>query len=536
MTDTETTPQEEAQLPQPELAEPKKARKSTPKAAPGPEPEQVRKLARVLFDGTRSLHELSKEDRQILEMAAQNFNLPLTLTKKKPFRAAQERLHTRVSKELSQKKLEVLAAVLLLQQRKLKRKSLDQIGLSPSQQREALTIAALLRIAIDLDHAGSHQTRIQKIEAGRKKVWVIIEGPEAVKDATAAQYSAQLWLKIGYPEIQILEAGEATSRLLILPELMECSNLDPDDPLSEAGRKVLCYHFTEMLRHEAGTRLGEDTEELHDMRVATRRLRAAFEVFREAYEPGVLKPHLVGLRAAGRLLGAVRDLDVLIEKARAYQKGLAEAERSGIDPLVQAWESQRQAARQAMLTYFDSQEYAEFKFDFNAFLNTPGAGARRAPADRLTPYRVRELAPVLIYSRLAAVRTFAPYLEDAPIEQLHALRIEFKKLRYTVEYFREVMGKEVKDVIAELKTIQDHLGEMNDAQVASDLLRQFIETWETGQQPLPTSERQSIQAVVNYLAVCHAQRHELMVTFQQAWEKFNRQELRQKVALAIAAL
>jgi len=48
--------------------------------------------------------------------------------------------------------------------------------------------------------------------------------------------------------------------------------------MSEAGRKVLRTHFARMLANEAGTRLGEDIEELHDMRVATRRLRAVLFV------------------------------------------------------------------------------------------------------------------------------------------------------------------------------------------------------------------------------------------------------------------
>ena len=86
--------------------------------------------------------------------------------------------------------------------------------------------------------------------------------------------------------------------------------VQPDDLLAEAGRKVLRYHFTAMLRHEAGTRLGEDSEALHDMRVATRRMRAAFEVFGEVFRPKVLKTHVKRLRTAGRTLGRVRDLDV----------------------------------------------------------------------------------------------------------------------------------------------------------------------------------------------------------------------------------
>jgi CHAD domain-containing protein len=76
------------------------------------------------------------------------------------------------------------------------------------------------------------------------------------------------------------------------------------------------------------------------------------------------------------------------------------------------------------------------------------------------------LAPLLIYTRLASVRAFNAILPDASIEQLHGLRIEFKKLRYTIEFFREVLGEEARAVIDDLKALQDHLGDLNDAQGA----------------------------------------------------------------------
>ncbi len=97
---------------------------------------------------------------------------------------------------------------------------------------------------------------------------------------------------------------------------------------------------------------------------------------------------------------------------------------------------------------------------------------------------------------------------------MHALRIEFKKLRYTVEYFSEVLGKRSVEVINDLKLLQDHLGDLNDAQVATQILGEFIEGWDAQQQTLPIQERQNIEEVVNYLAERHAERHHLMVTFQ----------------------
>jgi transposase-like protein len=96
--------------------------------------------------------------------------------------------------------------------------------------------------------------------------------------------------------------------------------LEPTDSLAEAGRKVLGFHFGRMLTHEPGTRLGNDAEALHDMRVATRRMRAAFRVFGSGFRQKSVKPLLAGSRATARALGRVRDLDVFIEKLQQYQQ------------------------------------------------------------------------------------------------------------------------------------------------------------------------------------------------------------------------
>ena len=318
---------------------------------------------------------------------------------------------------------------------------------------------------------------------------------------------------------------------------LETPGVEADDLLSEAGRKVLRYHFAQMLLHEEGTRLGEDIEELHDMRVATRRMRAAFEIFADAYTNKTLKKLLKELRATGRSLGKVRDLDVFMEKAQHYLATIHEDRHVGLDLLLAGWKEQREAARVEMLVWMDSKEYIEFKRKFNLFLNTPGAGARATLLNTPVPTKVRELAPVLIYTRLATVRAYAPYLDNAPVELLHALRIEFKKLRYTVEYFQEALGKRAKDVIDLLKQMQDHLGDLNDAQVAALLLSQFIEEWEARQAELPIEERQTIDEVHHYLAYRQDERQHLMETFQEEWQKhFWQPAFRHYLAEAVAVL
>jgi CHAD domain-containing protein/transposase-like protein len=322
----------------------------------------------------------------------------------------------------------------------------------------------------------------------------------------------------------------ATARTLSSP------GMQADDPLAEAGRKVWHFLFAQMLLHEDGTLLGEDIEELHDMRVATRRMRAAFDVFSGAFAPKALKRHLKGLRRTGRTLGRVRDLDVFIDKARRYQASLPEGQQSDLEPLLVAWGQEREDARQEMSAYLRSARYLAFKQKFYEFVSTPGEGALLRSDPMPVPYLVREAAPVLIYNRLAAVRGFDTILELASLDQFHALRIEFKKLRYTLEYFREVLGGETKSIISEIKGLQDHLGDLNDARVAAELLRDFLPRWDAIQAALPVAERRGPEPILGYLASRYAERQRLMLSFKDAWRRFNRPELREKLAMAVGVL
>jgi hypothetical protein len=72
--------------------------------------------------------------------------------------------------------------------------------------------------------------------------------------------------------------------------------------------------------------------------------------------------------------------------------------------------------------------------------------------------------------------------------------------------------------------------------VACELLNEFLVKWESRQGDLPLAERLSMQPVVTYLGAMYAKRFNLMVTFPQAWETFNRTEFRQALALAVAVL
>jgi CHAD domain-containing protein len=245
-----------------------------------------------------------------------------------------------------------------------------------------------------------------------------------------------------------------------------------DDHLAEAGRKVLRFHLARMVAREAGTREGRDNEELHGMRVATRRQRAAWRVFGVAFDQKRTGRHQRRLKEVARDLGAVRDLDVLIEAGEGYQKTLAAADRPAFEPLLAKWRGQRDAARVVLINELDSDRHQRWVDEYIAFVQAEGIGTRSVGP--VEPHRVRDTMPSRIWAAYEGVRAYEPVMRWADVTTLHDLRIAAKWLRYTLEFVREALGPESAPVIERVVALQDHLGWLHDADVAAGLARAFL--------------------------------------------------------------
>ena len=245
-----------------------------------------------------------------------------------------------------------------------------------------------------------------------------------------------------------------------------------EDHIAEAGRKVLRFHLARMLAVEPGTRSGQDPEDLHKMRVATRRQRAAWRVFGHAYDGKRTKRYRIRLRDVARRLGAVRDLDVLIEHAVDYQKAQSAAEARAFEPLVASWRTRRDGARALLIQELDSDRHARWLEAYRAFVQSEGRAA--LPVAPTEAHRVRDTMPSRIWAAYEGVRAYEPALRWADVTTLHDLRIASKWLRYTLEFVREALGPEAGPLIDRVVAMQDHLGLLNDADVAAGLARRFL--------------------------------------------------------------
>jgi CHAD domain-containing protein len=323
-------------------------------------------------------------------------------------------------------------------------------------------------------------------------------------------------------------AQAAEDRNHRLPSVPKSPGIKADDSLGTAGRKVLRMHLARMLHFEAGTRSGEDPEDLHKMRVATRRMRAAWRVFDGAYRPKVQRRYVKELRAIARVLGDVRDIDVLLEDLESYISELPAPGREAVEPLRAAWRRQREVARKRMLAKLDSKGYREFVDDYLDFTESPGAAEILTPLGR--PSLVRDTAGSRILAAYEHVRAYDTVITWADVPTLHAVRIESKRLRYTMEYFSEVLPVTSRKLIAQVTEMQDHLGLMNDADVAATATREWLNLHAPH---LPSTSR---EAVGLYLDSREATVEQLRRSFRPVWRRMTGVTFRKNLGLAITQI
>jgi CHAD domain-containing protein len=298
-----------------------------------------------------------------------------------------------------------------------------------------------------------------------------------------------------------------------------------DDAIAEAGRKVLLRQFTTMLKHEAGSRTGADIEDVHDMRVATRRMRSTMRLIEPYFKPKRIRAYNAMLRRIAAALGAVRDLDVLIEDLTRYMSDGQHENAAALAEVVALLDSRRTPARAALNLLFDKGQYRRFTEDFAAFLLTPGLGVAKAD-DEPMPTTVRQLLPTIIYSHLGHVRAYDAILAEADDTTLHDLRIQFKRLRYAASLFSEVLGSSIDEYITQIRKAQDHLGRMNDIVTARGLLSAL----------LPDLSPEAAEALNGYLSTLDAEGEMLRGGVAELWRQFNLKTVQRQLANAIAAL
>jgi triphosphatase len=257
------------------------------------------------------------------------------------------------------------------------------------------------------------------------------------------------------------------------------SAVDASMTIGEVALANLRRYLSAWHLHEPGARLGDDPEELHDLRVAGRRLDAVLSQFRSTLPEPYLRIRQT-FKTVLRALGHARDLDVALGELDTFSCGLPESDREGVEPLKQHLVSERVRARAQMLSVLDSLWVRKNLQDLTSLLAAPAAASSQQPLPELA----LNAAPQLLQMRYRKLRKSADLLKpDSSMEAYHAVRGRAKKLRYLLEAVEAIYGKPADEMLRALRRWQDKLGVQQDAAVASRRLKDLAGAPPKGMSP-----------------------------------------------------
>ena len=237
-------------------------------------------------------------------------------------------------------------------------------------------------------------------------------------------------------------------------------------PMVEVARANLRRYLSVWHSHEFGARLGDDPEELHDLRVAARRLDGILRQFKSSLPAAILRIRPI-IKKVLRALGEVRDLDIALHELALFSGGLLESDRAGVEPLKRHLESERGRVRARMLSVLDTDSVQSGLEKLGSLLAAAPAAAPAA-AQQSTAELALKGAPDMIRLRYRKVRKRADKLtSDSSAEAYHEVRGRVKKLRCALEAVAVIYGKPADEMMRALRRWQESLGVQQDAAVAS---------------------------------------------------------------------
>ncbi|MEA3335704.1 MAG: CHAD domain-containing protein [Chloroflexota bacterium] len=391
--------------------------------------------------------------------------------------------------------------------------SLDQVELQAASGLGQTGENSFLELEAELLPGG----RLEELEA-------VVEFLEEVPGLVAESRSKfEQGLALARPDIDLALVSPARDgeSPALAPDPLP--GVDRHDPVAEAIRKVLRVQFEVMLANEGGSRQVDGIEAVHDMRVATRRMRSALRLYGSYFDPEVVTRFKKDLRKIGRALGRVRDLDVFEREMQRYLATVPEGQAGDLAPLREVWSVRREVARGKLNRFLDGKRYRRFARVFGHFVSTEGAGVRPGTAESPDRDQVRFRLHSHLWQLYEGVWAYQPIVADATVSQLHALRIDCKRLRYSLEFFQEVLGPEAEGLIKDVIAIQDHLGDIQDAVVAEGMMESM----------LGKSDHLADENVIAYRDFRRAEAQQLVETFPRAWPMVGGSEFRRRLAGAL---
>jgi CHAD domain-containing protein len=260
-------------------------------------------------------------------------------------------------------------------------------------------------------------------------------------------------------------------RALEPPDVTALGRVGPSPSAGDVIRAALSASVARLVAHDPGVRLGDDPEDVHQARVATRRLRSDLRTFRDLLDHDWTQALRQDLKSLGHDLGAVRDTEVLLDRLRARIERLPAGDQDAGKRIVQRLLERWDEGRNELCDTLGSTRYAELLDRLVEAAHEP------ALEPSAVEDRAADVLPQLVRAPWDKLRKTVDELPDDPSdEELHEVRIRAKRCRYAAEAVAPAVAKQARAFAKALAELQDVLGEHQDAVVAEQWLREVAAT------------------------------------------------------------
>jgi CHAD domain-containing protein len=464
----------------------------------------VTALALRLFDETRARLGLSAADRPLLEAAARLHDVGY---------ASDPRRHPDVSAEIvlreglagfRETQQDYIAAVIPFHSGKRKPTDSHPLLETVHDPKRVLRLAAILRVADALDHSHLQDATIAAVRSGKKTIQVRVRCAHFPYNLEVADRKADLWRAVFPVGIRFVRVPQKEAPSLIGPEL---------HPV-EAARRLLFLQVRIVTKNVEGALEGNDSEPLHDIRVAIRRFRVLLRAFRKPLAATSAQRLDAELERLNTALGPPRDLDVWVDflSSAAVKKSLGRH---------RGWERfiahQRELRRLQMVTvrrHLGRAAFARLRERLGVLLRLELPRLIRAEP----PASMEKLARNALWKAFRRARKLAGLRHSQSPEDLHRLRIALRRLRYYGVFFSPVLGPPVGKFTKRVHAVEQTFGRIHDADVAlGRVLREG-----------PAPPRLLVRSL-------EGRRQEAIAELGRAWERLRNPKLQREVRRRLKA-
>ncbi|SHO50538.1 CYTH and CHAD domain-containing protein [Desulfopila aestuarii] len=290
------------------------------------------------------------------------------------------------------------------------------------------------------------------------------------------------------------------------------------ETVAEAVRDICLHLRSTMLLNVSGTLEDIDSEFLHDLRVSVRRTRSLLSLMKKQLPVEGVKHFQAEFKWLGNVTGPVRDLDVYLLKEQEYRDLLPEELQAGLTLFFKDLSRRRKRALKKLRVHLRSARFIKLLQNWEVFLR----GLPEQPDYPQGKRRCRSVADAIISKRMNRIlRQGQAITAETPDEMLHELRIEGKKFRYLLEFFRSLFERDaVDEYLKHMKKLQNTLGDFNDLAVQKDMLSRQLQNLE----PITRTRLATAAALGGLIVQLHTHQRQVRGRFEETFNAFASEE------------